>query len=157
VGVTVSVSGIGLVFAEVVGWDKTRDIALLEYSSNGREFPAPLARGPVLVGGEYQLPGLLGAPIAVLGYVPDITETAPIATFGHVGNRWNIIPGDVTTLQFDAAVTEGMSGGAVVDTNGLVIGMLKSRWKDFAGNARALEWQEIMEALPELRAGAKNP
>jgi S1-C subfamily serine protease len=157
---TLSVPGVGLGFATLVGWDRTRDVALLRFSSGG--FTPRIARlpaGEVLSGGvtiyRDETPGLFD-PVMALGFVPTISKTTPIATFGGIGVAWNIVPGDVGQYQFDAAITNGMSGGALFDANGTLAGMILSAGS-FEGNNRALSWREILEALPELRAGVENP
>jgi len=157
-GASVAVPGVGLVFATVIGWDRTRDIALLTFNP-GQFTPttALLANGfGVVVNGKFIVPGELFSPVMAIGFVPSISTTTPIATFGHVGVRWNVIPGNISTIQHDAAVTSGMSGGALFDASGYLAGMIVSQGV-FAGNNRALHWDEINEALPELRAGATNP
>lgn len=154
-GVNVSVPGVGLVFAEVTGWDRDRDLALLTYNSNGVESVATLATGSVVRNGEQVFPGEIGSPLVALGFVPSISITTPIATFGNVGVRWNIVPGDYSKIQTDAEMTNGMSGGGLWDSYGLLIGIIQTGG-NFAGNNRGLAWNEINEVLPDLRAGTKS-
>lgn len=154
-GVNVSVRGVGLVFASVRGYDTDRDIALLTFTDGEADAVATLAED-AWTGSEWQYGARLGSEVAVIGYVSGISETTPIATFGRVGVRWSIVPGDISKLQIDAPVTGGMSGGGVFNRRGELVGILLSRSIDFAGNVRALDYTEIDEVLADLRSGVKR-
>jgi S1-C subfamily serine protease len=72
-------------------------------------------------------PGKLGESIGVIGYpLSGFLSTEPKATFGQV----NSIAGaynDYTLLQISAPIQPGNSGGPVLDSSGLVIGIVESQ------------------------------
>ena len=141
-----AVKGVGLVFTSVKGYDTGRDIALLTFTedSSGGETAEMSEFNP-----------RLGSELAVVGYVRNISETTPIATFGRLGVHWNIVPGDYDVGQMDAAATWGMSGGAVFNKKGELIGLMQSGG-DFGGDYRFLMISEIQEVLADLRRGVKR-
>jgi S1-C subfamily serine protease len=72
-------------------------------------------------------PGKLGESIGVVGYpLTGILSAEPKATFGQI----NSVAGannDYTLLQISAPVQPGNSGGPVLDTSGLVVGVVVSQ------------------------------
>ena len=145
--VNVSVKGVGLVLGVVRGYDAGRDVALLTFDGSGGEivaFPDDEGRWPSI-----------GTEVAVVGFVTKISETTPIATFGRIGVIWNLVPGNYSTGQMDAAATYGMSGGPVFDVVGDLLGIVQSGG-DFEGNYRFVMIQEIREVIADLRAGVKR-
>jgi serine protease Do len=156
-GVNVSVKGEGLVFATVTGYDQDRDIALLTFSNTDSENFVELPPSSVSTPSGIRFPATLGGEVALLGYVSSISETTPIVTFGRIGVRWNVVPGDISTIQIDASATNGMSGGGVFNNFGELIGITITKSPDsFDGNVRAIEYTEVQEILPGLRSGVKE-
>lgn len=99
-------------------------------------------------------PGL-GTPVAVVARFGDgVTRTS-----GHVtcaGRRLD--PADQGFLQLDARVGYSSLGGAVVDDDGAIIGLVVKAgpelpWLVNSGVTLAISGATIAEALPELRAG----
>ena len=153
----VSVKGEGLVFATVTGYDTQRDLALLTFSNTSQGTVAELPQSNfVSDDGDFRLVEGLGYDVAVIAYVPSISNTTPIATFGRIGVIWRVVPGDFTTGQIDAAVTSGMSGGGVFNRYGEFLGIVLSRSINFEGNSRYLSYRAINEVIEDLRAGMKQ-
>ena len=153
--VDLAVKGVGLEFGVVRGCDADRDIALVTISGDGGvTVPlSPTYRG-VSQNGDAYGKWAVGNEVALVGYVPTISDTTPMATFGRIGVIWNVVPGDYNTGQTDAAVTGGMSGGAVFNRWGDLIGIILSRDPSFAGNVRFRTVAEVDEVIGDLRSGA---
>ncbi len=153
--VDLAVKGVGLEFGVVRGCDANRDIALVTINGDGG-VTVPLS--PTYWGGSQNGDTYgkwaIGNEVALVGYAPTISDTTPMATFGRIGVIWNVVPGDRNTGQTDAAVTEGMSGGAVFNRWGDLIGIILSRDPSFAGNVRFLTVAEVDEVIGDLRSGA---
>lgn len=121
--------GNGLIYdTEVVGYDQSRDIAVLQLVGARDLLPAPLGSAADLrVGDAVTAVGNadgVGAAAAAPGSITAL-ERAVTARNSADGSR-NKLTG---LLEVDAAVRPGDSGGPLVDAQGLVIGV------DTAGNA----------------------
>lgn len=103
--------------AELIGSDKSFDLALLRYSSPNFATPALLRQG-----------------------VPDVGEVVYVAGFplaGLLANDMNFtdgtvsssagIGGDVSRLQITAPVQAGNSGGPLLDVRGHIVGVIVSK------------------------------
>ena len=95
------------------------------------------------------------ATVISLGFVPEISTTTPLVTFGRIGALWDILPGNYSLGQVDAAATNGMSGGGVFNKFGEFLGVLVTS-SAFDGNVRYVRFEEIKEVLEDLRAGSKK-
>ncbi|MBT3996173.1 MAG: hypothetical protein HOF01_10290 [Chloroflexi bacterium] len=154
--VQASIPGVGLVNAVVKGWDKTRDLALLTFSSTGGESIAEISEGSTWDGTEWTSNGLIGSPVIAIGYVTPVSNTVPMTSFGHISTWWNVVPGDVSTFGFNAEATNGMSGGGLFDIDGDLIGTIIQKSTVISSDNRAVRYDEIQEVLADLRAGANN-
>ena len=153
-GASLAVEGVGLEFGVVKGLDADRDVALLTIDgSGGTTIPLSPSYSGFSEDGSRYGKWAIGNEVALVGFVSTISDTAPIATFGRIGVVWNIVPGDYNVGQTDAPVTVGMSGGAVFNRQGDLIGIILSKDVSFAGNVRFLTVAEIGEVISELRAG----
>ena len=94
--------------------------------------------------------------IAAVGYVKSISEAIPIATFGSIGSLWRAVPGDILKIQIDASITNGLSGGAIFNQYGELIGMIQSFSPTFDGWVLALSYLEINEVLEALRFSSND-
>ena len=155
--VLVTIPGRGLVNATVTGWDVSRDLAVLNFSGDGSENIATMSTGPEWTGEKWTTSGEIGSPVAAIGYVKTISTTVPMTSFGHISTWWSVMPGAISTIGFDSAVTFGMSGGGLFDIDGKLVGIVIQKSTLIQSDNRAIRYNEIEEALPELRAGAQNP
>ncbi|MEC8856880.1 MAG: trypsin-like peptidase domain-containing protein, partial [Chloroflexota bacterium] len=97
----------------------------------------------------------IGYEVALIGFVPEISNITPLVTFGRIGALWNIKPGDYAIGQVDAAATNGMSGGGVFNKYGEFLGVVVTS-SNFDGNVRYVRFAEIKEVIDDLRAGRKQ-
>ena len=155
--VLVTIPGRGLVNATVTGWDVSRDLALLNFSGDGSEYISTMSTGPEWTGEKWTTSGEIGSPVSAIGYVKTISTTVPMTSFGHISTWWSVMPGAISTIGFDSAVTFGMSGGGLFDIDGKLVGIVIQKSTLIQSDNRAIRYNEIEEALPELRAGAQNP
>ena len=153
--VQASISGVGLVNAVVRGWDKTRDLALLTFSSTGGESIAEISEGSIWNGSEWTSNGLIGSPIIAIGYAA-VSNAVPMTSFGHISTLWHTVPDGVLTFGFNADVANGMSGGGLFDMDGELIGTIIQKSTVIGSDNRAVTYDEIKEVLADLRTGAKN-
>ena len=153
--VDLAVRGVGLEFGVVRGCDADRDVALVTIGGGGGvTVPLSPTYWGVSENGDTYGKWAIGNEVALVGYAATISDTTPIATFGRIGVIWNVVPGDYRTGQTDAAATGGMSGGAVFNRWGDLIGIILSRDPSFAGNVRFRMVSEVDEVIGDLRSGA---
>ncbi|MDU1889415.1 MAG: Do family serine endopeptidase [Dysgonomonas sp.] len=115
--------------AKMLGTDPQTDIALLKIE--GDEFPyIPFGNSDNLKVGEWVL--AVGNPFNLTS-----TVTAGIVSAKGRGNIGSSGPGNIQSyIQTDAAINRGNSGGALVNTNGELVGIntaIYSQTGDFAG------------------------
>ena len=152
----VSVNGGAFQGATVTGYDTARDLALLTLDEPvaGLTVELPFSN-QVFADLSQRSVADIGYEVALIGFVPEISTNTPLVTFGRIGALWDIQPGDYSLGQVDAAATNGMSGGAVFNKFGEVLGVLVTS-SAFDGNVRYVRFEEIKEVLEELRAGSKK-
>ncbi len=129
--------------AKVVGKDKDLDIALLQLELSAESAPVPVAKlSPRrLEVGEVVL--AMGAPWGL----------ARSVSMGIVScnDRFLANCGDYTLwYQTDAAISPGNSGGPLVDTAGLVVG-INARGNMLGDQGFTIPSATVMEVLPDLR------
>ncbi len=129
--------------AKVLGSDKDLDVALLKLDApDGTSFPAATLSDNYLDIGEVVL--ALGAPWGL----------ARSVSMGIIScnDRYLKDCGDYTLwYQTDAAISPGNSGGPLVDTHGLVVG-LNARGNTMGAQGFTIPSPIIKEVLPNLRA-----
>ncbi|MDA1129379.1 MAG: trypsin-like peptidase domain-containing protein [Chloroflexi bacterium] len=154
--VEVSVEGGSYQGATVTGYDTGRDLALLTLDSPvaGRTVDLPVSN-QVFADLSQRLVEDIGSEVALIGFVPGISNATPVVTFGRIGSIWNITPGDYSLGQVDAAATNGMSGGGVFNKFGEFLGTIVTS-SSFDGNIRYVTFEEIKEVIAALRAGSKS-
>ena len=103
--------------ATLEGVDPKNDLAILR----------TLERAPIGEPAHFRsptLPAKLGESIGVVGYpLTGFLSSEPKATFGQISSVAGV-NNDYTVLQISAPVQPGSSGGPVVDSGGLVIGVV---------------------------------
>lgn len=154
--VDVSVEGGAYQGATVTGYDTGRDLALLTLDNPvpGLTVELPFAN-EVFENLSQRSVADIGYEVALIGFVPEISNITPLITFGRIGALWNIRPGDYAIGQVDAAATNGMSGGGVFNKFGEFLGVLVTS-SAFDGNVRYVRFEEIKEVLEDLRGGSKK-
>ncbi len=154
--VQVSIEGGVLQPATVTGYDFARDIALLTLDApvDGLIVEIPKVNLVLedLSGRQVEE---MGYEVALVAFVPDISQTTPIATFGRIGALWNPVPNGFAYGQVDAAATNGMSGGPVFNKYAEFLGILVTS-SSFDGNVRYLRFSEINNVLEDLRNGSRR-
>mgnify|MGYP001977722031 CR=1 FL=1 len=154
--VDVSIEGEEYQRATVTGFDRSRDLALitLDHPALGTSVELPFAND-VFENLSQRSVEDIGYEVALIGFVPDISNVTPLVTFGRIGALWNIKPGDYAIGQVDAAATNGMSGGGVFNKYGEFLGVVVTS-STFDGNVRYVRFDEIKEVIDDLRAGRKQ-
>ncbi|MFL3013297.1 MAG: S1C family serine protease [Candidatus Neomarinimicrobiota bacterium] len=120
--ITVTLSGGEDYNAEVIGIDKTSDLALLLLE--GRDFPyAILGDSDDLIVGEWVI--ALGNPFELFSISNQPTASVGIISANHMNFGMQKESGRVlqNMIQTDAAINPGNSGGPLVNSNGEVIGI----------------------------------
>ncbi len=133
--------------APVIGADLFGDLALIDVSGVAN-VPAP-----VEIGDGEAIP--LGRPVYLIGYPgeseafpqPTITEGILSRTHEWEGEQW-------TFLQSDTTVVGGQSGGALVDEDGVVIGITNFSFLEEFGLSGSLT--DAAAAIELMRSGAPN-
>ena len=132
--------------AEVVGYDISRDIALLKFPTDTLLGPPAEIRGFV---------PLVGDKVVAIGYSA-VFSSVPILTFGHVTVHWQDLERDSRQIQTDAGINSGMSGGGLFNVDGELIGIIKGLADEFVGVGFAIDVDTVSSILPDLRIGYKN-
>ena len=152
-GIRLAVKGEGLAVGTLKGYDEERGIALVRFESEGGGVTVPLSpslTGTDLDGNSYEKLSI-GDEISLVGYIPALSETSPVATFGRISLVGNVVPGDYLTGHTYAPVGERMRGGAVFNRWGDLVGIILD--DSHNGSVVFLTTAEIGEAISELRAG----
>ena len=107
--------------AELVGFDKATDLAVLKIKSDGVEYPAvEFGDSDSVRVGEVAI--AIGSPFSLQSSV----------TVGHIsqkGRKVHILPYE-DFIQTDAAINEGNSGGPLIDVDGRLIGINTAKKTD---------------------------
>jgi hypothetical protein len=159
---TVDIDGVGRILTVVTGYDAQRNVALLTFTGPGASSYIDIPElfitefDPVRGSNVTRTAYGHGIEVVAIGFIPIISTTSPIATFGRISVVWDLIPGNIHTLQTDAVTTDGMRGGGLFNNRGEFAGLLVSNRPDFVAATRAVSYREILEVLPDLRAGLKQ-
>jgi len=133
--------------AEVIGRDPTTDIALLKVKANNLQY-LRWGDSERLKVGEWVL--AVGNPFTL-----GTTVTAGIVS--AKGRNLDILEGDYrieSFIQTDAALNVGNSGGALVDTKGLLVGITSAIYSPsgaYAGNSFAIPVSIVKKVIDDLR------
>jgi len=133
--------------AVVVGRDPSTDIALLKVKADNLPF--------IKYGDSDQLK--LGEWVLAVGNPFNLTSTVTAGIVSAKGRSLGLLEGDYrieSFIQTDAALNMGNSGGALVNTKGLLVGItsaILSRSGDFAGNSFAIPVTIVKKVVDDLR------
>ena len=151
--VDVSIEGGTYQRGTVTGLDFGRDLALITLDNPSPGLTIDLPVSDQVFENLTQRPVAdIGFEVALIGFVPEISITTPVVTFGRIGAMWSINPGGYAVGQVDAAATNGMSGGGVFNKFGEYLGVLITS-SSFDGNIRYVRFEEVKKILEDLRAG----
>ncbi len=133
--------------AEVIGSDKTSDIALLKIKGNPKNLK------PVYIGDSDKVE--VGDIVMAIGNPFGLASTF---TFGVISSkgRENISPDGIPRIQTDAAINPGNSGGPLINLYGEVIGinqMIYTRSGGYMGIGFAIPINYAITVIEKLRKG----
>ncbi len=147
--------------ARVRAIDEPRDIALLSFDVS-QTFLNPMAK-PIPTGDAYT--SKIASSMMAMGYSGELTPLED-GTVGPATANIGVLSGivkfiffDVNNLVIDAAVDPGDSGGPVLNLDGEVVGMTRAAQaytgsgQRVVGTFYAVAWEEIRDALPNLKRG----
>ena len=129
--------------ARIIGTDKTTDLALIKI--DGRNLPAiEIANSDQVKVGEWVL--AIGNPLGLNNTVTAGIISAKARTLGANGVE--------SFIQTDAAINAGNSGGALVNTNGQLVGinaMLYSQTGSYSGYGFAIPTTMMNKVVDDLK------
>lgn len=133
--------------AEIIGTDPTTDLALIKVE--GEELPhVTYGNSDHVKIGEWVL--AVGNPFNLTSTVTAGIVSAKARNINILGNQSSI----ESFIQFDAAVNRGNSGGALVNTDGELIGInaaIASNTGSFAGYSFAIPVNIVKKVVEDLR------
>ncbi|HNY53329.1 MAG TPA: Do family serine endopeptidase [Bacteroidales bacterium] len=138
--------------ARIIGKDPTTDIALLKIDAKGLPF-IKYGDSDKLRLGEWVL--AVGNPFSTSEL--DLTSTVTAGIVSAKGRNLNILDSELrieSFIQTDAALNMGNSGGALVDTKGLLVGItsaIVSPSGAYAGNSFAIPISLVSKVVDDLK------
>lgn len=146
--------------AQLVGYDRRRDIAVLQLLGAGGLPVAPIGDSNALVEGE---------PVVAIGNAqgsnaPLTHEVGTVSGFGRTVNAEDSLTGSKDELtgliEFAAPVVAGDSGGPVVNGAGQVVGITTAATVNFrmgpGGKGFAIPINDAMAVANQIRSGAAS-
>ena len=146
--------------AQLVGYDRRRDVAVLQLIGAGGLPVAPLGDSNTLVEGE---------PVVAIGNAqgsnaPLTHEVGTVTGFGRAVNAEDSLTGSKDELtgliEFAAPVVAGDSGGPVVNGAGQVVGITTAATVNFrmgpGGKGFAIPINDALAVANQIRAGAAS-
>jgi S1-C subfamily serine protease len=146
--------------ADLVGYDRTRDIAVLQLRGAGGLPTAAIGDSSTLREGE---------PVVALGNArgsggPLTNEAGTITGFGRSISAKDELTGSFEQMtgliEFAAPVRAGDSGGPVVDSSGRVVGVTTAATVNFrmgpGGAGFAIPINDALATAGQIRAGARS-
>jgi serine protease Do len=133
--------------AKVTGRDPSTDIALLKINAENLPY--------IKYGNSDELK--LGEWVLAVGNPFDLTSTVTAGIVSAKGRNLNILEGDYrieSFIQTDAALNMGNSGGALVNTRGLLVGItsaILSPSGAYAGNSFAIPVTIVEKVIADLK------
>jgi serine protease Do len=138
--------------AEIVGRDPSTDIALLKIKAEGLPY-IKYGDSDQLRLGEWVL--AVGNPFSTNDF--NLTSTVTAGIVSAKGRNLNILDSDLkieSFIQTDAALNMGNSGGALVNTKGLLVGItsaIVSPSGAYAGNSFAIPVTIVRKVVEDLK------
>lgn len=132
--------------AEVIGLDPTTDLALLKIDATGLPF-LPFTNSDKVQVGEW---------VMAVGNPFNLTSTVTAGIVSAKGRSLNLLNEDFAIesfIQTDAAVNPGNSGGALINTQGQLIGIntaIASETGSFAGYSFAVPANIVRKVMEDL-------
>ncbi len=133
--------------AKIVGSDPSTDIALLKITADNLPF--------IKYGDSEQLK--LGEWVLAVGNPFNLTSTVTAGIVSAKGRNLGILEGDYrieSFIQTDAALNVGNSGGALVNTKGLLVGITSAIYSPngaYAGNSFAIPVTIVKKVVDDLK------
>lgn len=139
-------------FAKVVAHDRTRQVTLLKVEADGLPTPTPVPAGQLKIGQWVVAVG------RTLGATPAAPPSASLGIVSALDRIWG------KAVQTDAKVSPVNYGGALIDLEGRVVGILVPLsprgddetagvdWYD-SGIGFAVPLEDLLRQLPRLKAG----
>lgn len=129
--------------AQIIGYDKDTDLALLKIEASGLTAATLADSDEIKVG---QMAVAIGNPLGELGGT--VTE----GIISAKGREITIDGQTMTLLQTSAAVNSGNSGGGLFDSNGNLVGVVNAKGSgtDIEGLAFAIPSATVIEVIREL-------
>jgi Do/DeqQ family serine protease len=133
--------------AELVGKDPSTDIALLKIKADGLTY--------LRYGDSEKLK--IGEWVLAVGNPFNLTSTVTAGIISAKGRNLNLLNGDYrieSYIQTDAALNMGNSGGALVDTKGLLVGITSAIYSPsgaYSGNSFAIPVSIVKKVVDDLR------
>ena len=113
--VRVSFSGNDELAATVIGADPTTDVAVLQVRTQSRSLsPLPLGDSDLVQ---------VGDPVVAIGNTLELDRTATVGIVSAVHHGIDLTSGVARSIQTDAAINHGNSGGPLINAEGQVIGV----------------------------------
>ncbi len=136
-----------LLNAEVIGRDPTTDIALIKVKAQDLSF--------LKYGDSDKL--RVGEWVLAVGNPFNLTSTVTAGIVSAKGRNLGILDNDYrieSFIQTDAALNMGNSGGALVDTKGLLVGITSAIYSPsgaYAGNSFAIPVSIVKKVIEDLK------
>ena len=146
--------------AELVGYDRRNDIAVLQLLGAGGLPTAPIGDSAQLVGGE----AVVALGNAQGTHRPLTREVGTVTGFGRTVNAEDALTGSKDELtgliEFAAPVVAGDSGGPVVNGAGQVVGITTAASVNYrfgpGGEGFAIPINDAMAVAGQIRSGAPS-
>jgi serine protease DegS len=120
--------------AELIGFDKVTDLAVLKV--NAKDLP--------VIPQQKDLQSLAGDIVLAIGNPLNLGQTVTQGIISATG-RSGLSSGYLDFLQMDAAINQGNSGGALINSNGILVGINSRK---FTQSNPAMNIQGIFFAVP---------
>ena len=136
--------------AEIIGTDPSTDIAVLKVDAKGLQ-PIPIANSDDVKVGQWVL--AVGNPFNLNSTVTAGIVSAKARNINIIGSQDKSIVPIESFIQTDAAVNPGNSGGALVNTNGDLVGIntaIASQTGNYAGYSFAVPSRLVTKIMNDL-------